>query len=87
MPENLDKEVATLVATIVEVDPDELWRKRDQHFVTDLGIDSMLALEILASLEKKFRIEIPEENVLDLTTLQSTIDLVRRKLSEKGVAA
>ncbi|TAH37094.1 MAG: acyl carrier protein [Planctomycetota bacterium] len=82
MPDNIDKEVTDLVAQIVEMDRNELWDKRSQHFVTDLGIDSMLALEILASLEKKYRIEIPEENVLDLTTLDSTINLVRRRLTE-----
>ena len=80
--ENLEKEVTALVAEIVEMDEDELWQKKDQHFVEDLGIDSMLALEILASLEKKFRIEIPEENVLDLTSIQSTINLVRGKIGE-----
>ena len=80
--ENLAKEVTALIAEIVEMDEQELWQKKEQHFVEDLGIDSMLALEILASLEKKFHIEIPEENVLDLTSIQSTISLVRQKSSE-----
>jgi len=43
----------------------------------------MLALEILALLEKKYRIEIPEENLLDLVSLQSTIDFVDQKLKQR----
>ena len=43
----------------------------------------MLALEILALLEKKYRIEIPEENLLDLVSLQSTIDFVDQRLKQR----
>jgi len=82
----LEREITTLVAEIVEMDAGELWAQRDLHFVKDLGIDSMLALEILAALEKKYKIEIPEEEILDLTTLQSTIDLVHRKREQRGTS-
>ncbi|MCA9406616.1 MAG: acyl carrier protein, partial [Candidatus Omnitrophica bacterium] len=49
----------------------------DAKFVKDLGMDSMMALEILAGIEKKYRIVIPEEMLAKFTTLNSTIQIVQ----------
>jgi acyl carrier protein len=78
--------ITRIVAEVTELDVDEIWQQRDKHFMDDLGIDSMLALEIVASIEKKYRIEIPEEALLDVTSLNATIDLVQRLLSESAAA-
>lgn len=86
MEHGLDREITTVLAEIIEIEADELWNRREAHFVEELGVDSMLALEMLAMLEKKYKIEIPEENILDLTSLASTIALVRRKLERSSVA-
>lgn len=84
METELEREITNLVAEIIEMEPQELWDKRSLQFVEELGVDSMLSLEVLAALEKKYRIEIPEENVLDLVHLQATIDLVQRRLQESA---
>lgn len=86
MAEGIDQEVTALIAEIVEMEESELWESRDKNFVEDLGIDSMLALEILAALEKKFRIEIPEEEILELTSLDASIGFVHKKLEEAAKA-
>ena len=86
MEHGLEREITTIVAEIIEMEEDELWNKREAHFVNELDVDSMLALEMLAVLEKKYKITIPEENILDLTSLQSTIDLVRSKLDRSSVS-
>lgn len=82
--EVIEKEITDLVAEIIEMDTEKLWENRDKHFVEELDVDSMVALEILASLEKKYRIDIPEEDILELTSVRSTIDFVQRKLQEKA---
>ena len=84
METELEREITNLVAEIIEMEPQELWDKRSLQFVEELGVDSMLSLEVLAALEKKYRIEIPEENVLDLVHLQATIDLVQRRIQESA---
>jgi acyl carrier protein len=86
MEHGLEREITTVVAEIIEMEEDELWNKREAHFVNELDVDSMLALEMLAVLEKKYKITIPEENILDLTSLQSTIDLVRSKLDRSSAS-
>jgi acyl carrier protein len=84
MEHGLEREITTIVAEIIEMEEEDLWSKREAHLVNELGVDSMLALEMLAVLEKKYKIAIPEENILDLTSLQSTIALVRSKLDRSS---
>lgn len=72
----LDDEVTALIAEIIEADPAEL--DRGAHLVEDLGMDSMMALEILAALEKKFKIKIPEEDLPKITTVNRAIELTKK---------
>ncbi|MGI9592259.1 MAG: acyl carrier protein [Myxococcota bacterium] len=84
MPTQLEQEITAIVAEVTEIDDKELWDQRDKHFMEDLEIDSMLALEIVASIEKKYRIEIEEEELLDITSLNATIQLVQRLLDKNA---
>ncbi len=67
-------ELRGMVAEILETEPREI--QDEAQFVQDLGMDSMMALEILASLEKKYKIVIPEEDLLKFTTLTNTVEVV-----------
>ncbi len=84
MPNQLQQDITAIVAEVTEIDEKELWDQRDKHFMEDLDIDSMLALEIVASIEKKYRIEIEEEELLDITSLNATIGLVQRLLDKNA---
>ncbi len=75
---NVDVEVKNLIADIIEIDADKI--DPDAHLVEDLDMDSMMALEILASLEKKFKIRIPEEDLPKITSANAVTDLVKRHL-------
>ncbi len=74
---NIEKEVTSIVAEVTELEESEIWEKRDADFFKDLEIDSLLALEILALIEKKFKIEIPEEKLVDITSLNATIEMTK----------
>ncbi len=67
-------ELKEMMAEIMETEPEKI--KDNAQFVQDLGMDSMMALEILASLEKKYKIVIPEEELLKFTTLNNTVEVV-----------
>lgn len=75
---DLEKEVKRLVADIIELPEDKI--SVDARFVEDLGMDSMMALEILASIEKKFKIQIPEEYLTKITNLSDTVELIKDRL-------
>jgi len=72
----IDQEVTQLIAEIIEMDPAEI--NPDAHLVEDLGMDSMMALEILASIEKKFRIKVSEEDLPKITTVNRAIELAKK---------
>jgi len=75
---DLESEVRKLVADIIELPEDKI--SIDARFVEDLGMDSMMALEILASIEKKFKIQIPEEYLAKITNLSDTVELIKDRL-------
>lgn len=79
--EKITEEILKLVATIVEKEPDEI--PLDAHLVEDIGADSMMALEILAALEKKYSIIIPEEKLGSLSTINKITALVKESMEKK----
>ena len=56
--QDIEVEVKNIIAEITEKEPEEI--RPDSRFLEDLGMDSMMALEILAAIEKKYKITIPE---------------------------
>ena len=70
----IEKDVRELVAEILETKPESI--QGNAKFVQDLGMDSMMALEILAGIEKKYKIAIPEDSLPKFTDLNTTVDLV-----------
>jgi len=72
----LEQEIKALIADIIEMDPTQI--DPDVHLVEDLGMDSMMALEILAAIEKKYKIRIPEEDLPKITTVNRAVELARK---------
>lgn len=74
----LELEIRKLIAKIIETDPQKI--TPDAHFVEDLGSDSMMALEIMAALEKKFGVTIPEDQMVKISNLSQVTKLVNSLL-------
>ena len=74
--QSLDDEVRGLVAVILEVDPAQI--DGEAKLVEDLGMDSMMALELVASIEKKFKVKLPESVLPTVKTLNSVIELAKQ---------
>ena len=78
---DVEKDIRSLVAEILETQPEEI--DGSASFVKDLGMDSMMALEILAGIEKKYRIVIPEDTLPKFTSLNQTVMIVKDILHQK----
>ncbi|MFD0025487.1 acyl carrier protein [Streptomyces sp. NPDC058382] len=79
----LDKEeLRALVAQVLDVDVSEI--TDDAKFVDDLEVDSLMALEVVVVLEKKYGIKLPESELKRIVTLQSAYDLLLGKLDAAG---
>jgi len=79
MSENLKDELRAIITEVTEVE-----EIPEDTLFADLGIDSMMAIEIVADIEKNYEITIAEEELADLTNLQTVHDKVREKLAEKA---
>jgi acyl carrier protein len=75
MSTNLKEELRELIAEIAEKDeiPDDIAFK-------DLGIDSMMGVEIVAAIERKYQVKIEDAELAEITTLNSSMQLVTKKL-------
>ena len=78
---NLEKEIRSIVSGILEIDEEKI--TPNAKFMEELGMDSMMALEILASVEKKYKVRIPEEYLTKVTSLKSMIDIAKKILGSK----
>lgn len=70
--QELRSELKGIVSEIIEIDD----FNDNDNFVADLGVDSMLALEIVARIEKRYRVRIPEDRFADMQTLNSVVHLM-----------
>jgi len=82
--EAIEREIVQIISEILEMDEEVIWGNRDLNFITDLGLDSLLALEIVASIEKKYKIEIDEERLTEVLSLNDSINLVKSLLTVKA---
>lgn len=71
---DLKKDTLEIVAMVVEKEPAEI--ALDAHLINDIGADSMMALEILAAIEKKYKIIIPEDKLKEMTTVNKIIAMI-----------
>ncbi|MBU0634871.1 MAG: acyl carrier protein [Candidatus Omnitrophica bacterium] len=76
--EEIKKEVKTKVSEITEIPEEKL--KEDARFVEDLGVDSMMALEIVASIEKKYQVAIREEDIPKISNLRGIYELLEKAM-------
>ncbi len=75
----LEKVVKSVIAKIVEIDVKKI--KPDTDFAKDLNMNSMTALEILAALEKIYKIEIPEEYLPRMRSLKDILKVIQKVAS------
>jgi acyl carrier protein len=75
MPNNYEKEITQMVSEIIEIPAEKL--SPDADFFTDLGVDSLKAIEIVAAFEKKYRQIIPEQDIPKIRTIRQILDYTK----------
>ncbi|MFI6042484.1 acyl carrier protein [Nocardia sp. NPDC051321] len=71
--ERLEK-LREITAEVLEIEPYEL--TDDGDFVEEYDADSLRAIEILARIEKVFKVEIPQSELPEMTNLKSVYAVV-----------
>jgi acyl carrier protein len=72
----LKEKLRSIVAEVSEIDeiPD------DTSF-SELGIDSMMALEIVAQVERTYKVSVPEEELKTVTNFNSVYELFDKRIA------
>lgn len=78
---DIEKEIRLMLSKIIHVPPGDI--NLDSKFVEDLGMDSILGLEIFAAIEKKFKVTIPDEEIQKVTSLRQTIELAKKYIAKE----
>jgi acyl carrier protein len=78
MNEDLREKIRAIVIEVAEIDevPDDIPFK-------DLGIDSMMAIEIIAEVERIYTIKVPEAELEKISDLNSVVALIEEMLVAK----
>ncbi len=78
MPEgkfkDINREIKKMIAEIAEVPEEKI--TEDVNLADDLGVDSMMALEIVAAIEKKYRVKISEEKIPTIRSFRNVVELL-----------
>ena len=58
--------VRGLIVKLFDFEPEDVG---DERSLTELGVDSLMALDVLTALEKEFKVRLPEESLRRFTSL------------------
>ncbi|WP_033439546.1 acyl carrier protein [Saccharothrix sp. NRRL B-16314] len=72
-------ELRELVADVLDLPIEKI--TDDAHFVEDLGVDSLLSLELAVSLERHYQIKIESNEVSDVVRMRDVLRLLDGKLA------
>lgn len=83
--DQIRSEVKNLVARVTEREPNEI--PDEAHFMDELGVDSLMAMEIMIAVDRKFGIDIPEEEFNKATNVNESVKMVQYWLAQRSTAA
>jgi acyl carrier protein len=66
--------------TATEVVEKDFHNVVEASVISELAIDSLGMLEIIGSLERRLRIQIPDESLTGLTTIRDLLDVVEKRM-------
>lgn len=78
-------EIKRLVANVTEREPDEI--SDTAHYMDELGVDSLMAMEVMIAVDKKFKIDIPEEEFNKASNVDESVAMVEKWLAARNAAA
>jgi acyl carrier protein len=82
--EQIRMEVKRLIANVTEREPEEI--SDTALFGEELGVDSLMAMEVMIAVDKKFKIDIPEEEFNKATNVNESVALVEHWLAKQSAA-
>lgn len=79
--EDVLERVIQVTARVLNLDPDTI--HADSNFVFDLGAESSQSLELVASFEEEFGIEMDEDAALAVSTVEAAAEFISKQATVK----
>jgi len=78
------RELQELAAEILGVDPDQV--QMDVSFARDLAADSLDLVELIAAVEDKYDVELPEEELEQMKNVGDLWEFLEQKAAQRAGA-
>ena len=75
--------IKVVTARVLNADPAEI--RPEHYFTVDLGAESVQSVELVASFEEEFGIDMDEEEALAIETVGGAVDFVTQVCKRQGV--
>ena len=75
------KELQDLAAEILGIDPDQI--QMDKSFQRDLAADSLDLVELIAAIEDKYDVELPDEELENMKVIGDLWTYLEQKTAER----
>jgi acyl carrier protein len=76
------QQLRDILIDVLEIEPDDLTETSD--FVNDHGADSMLAIDIIACIERDMGVRIPDEALPEMLNMNAVLVLIERYADEQS---
>ncbi|UCD84897.1 MAG: acyl carrier protein [Deltaproteobacteria bacterium] len=73
----IEEKVIKIIAKQLDLDEKEVTPQAT--FIDDLGADSLDVVEMVMAMEEAFELEIPDEDIENITSVQDVIDYIKKK--------
>jgi acyl carrier protein len=78
----IEQEIKSLVAKIIKRDEKSI--DPNANIFTEYGVDSLLGVEILAGLDKKYGLDVPEQKLREIKTLNDIVRIAKEQILKKA---
>ena len=79
----VEERVKAVTAQVLKVEPARI--KPEHSFTVDLGASSVQSVELVASFEEEFEIQMDEDAALSVETVGKAVEFIANVCKEQGV--
>ena len=78
----IEERVKNVTAQLLKIDVNSI--KPESRFVEDLGAESIQSIELVASFEEEFDIEMEEDAALSVQNVGNAVEFITAAMKEQG---
>ena len=81
MNKDLDQEVKTILSKLIGLESSEINDESD--LFNDLGVDSLKVIDIVTEIERTYKTEVKDSQLINLRTVKDLVNIAQESLKNK----